>query len=507
MIWLGIAALLLAGLVLYDLTQSRHAILRNFPIIGHFRYLLESVGPELRQYIVTGNDEERPFSRDQRSWVYASAKHQNNYFGFGTDNDLEQTPGYVIIKHAAFPLTEPHEGEPGYDALHPVPCAKVVGGPRGRAKAFRPASVVNIGAMSYGSLSARAVEAVNRGVATAGALQNTGEGGVSPHHQHGGDLIWQLGTGYYGARDEQGRFSMERLKEVVARVPSICGIELKLSQGAKPGRGGVLPSAKITEEISQIRGVPRGKDCISPPSHSAFSDVDSLLDFVESVAAETGLPVGIKSAVGEQRFWGDLATAMEDRQRGTDWIAIDGGEGGTGAAPLVFSDHVALPFKVGFARVYAEFASRGLTDDVAFFGSGRLGFPAESLLAMAMGCDGVYVAREAMLALGCIQAQRCQTGHCPTGVATQNRWLVRGLDPTDKGARLANYVVTLRKELMWLARAAGVQHPALVDLDSFEMLGASFGSRSPRQVFSYSAGWGMPGEAVRGALLEVIGEG
>ena len=504
MIWIAIAVASVVLVVLYDLTQRRHAILRNFPIIGHFRYLLESIGPELRQYIVTSNDEERPFSRDQRSWVYASAKRQNNYFGFGTDNDLEQTPGYVIIKHSAFPLTEPHKGDADYDALHPIPCPKVVGGPRGRSKAFRPASVVNIGAMSYGSLSARAVEAINRGVAIGGGLHNTGEGGVSSHHQHGGDLIWQLGTGYFGARAEDGRFSMDRLKEVVARVPTIRGIEIKMSQGAKPGRGGVLPAAKITKEISEIRGIPRGKDCISPPGHSAFSDVDSLLDFAESIASETGLPVGIKSAVGQQGFWADLAAAMESKERGVDWIAIDGGEGGTGAAPLVFSDHVALPFKVGFARVYTEFAKRDLTDQLAFFGSGRLGFPAEALLAMAMGCDGVYVAREAMMALGCIQAQRCQTGHCPTGVATQNKWLVRGLDPRDKAARLANYLITLRKELMWLTRATGAAHPALVDLDSFEMLDERFGAESPRSVFTYGNGWGQPGESVRSELLRVL---
>lgn len=501
MTWLSLLVLFVIATVLYDLRQTKHAILRNFPIIGHFRYWLEAVGPELRQYIVTGNDEERPFSRDQRTWVYASSKQQNNYFGFGTDNKLEGSPGYLIIKQSSFPLAEPHQGEPGYDKLHAIPCAKVLGGARKRRKAFRPNSIVNIGAMSYGSLSARAVEAINRGVAIAGAMQNTGEGAVASHHDHGGDLIWQLGTGYYGARDENGSFSLEKVVAVVEKYPNIKGIEVKLSQGAKPGRGGVLPAAKITQEISDIRGIPMGVDCISPPFHKAFSDVDGLLDFVESIAEATGLPVGIKSAIGHEGFWDELADEMAKGERGVDWIAIDGGEGGTGAAPLVFSDHVSLPFKVGFTRVYKRFARRGIADDVVWMGSGRLGFPAEAMLAIALGCDMIYVAREAMLSIGCIQAQKCQTGHCPTGVATQNKWLVRGLDPTDKGARLGNYLITLRKEIMWLSRACAKPHPGLVELEHFEMLDDRYGGTCPRELFEYDDSWGVPGEAHTAPLL------
>ncbi len=505
MTWIALVVVLLLGVVLYDLGQTRHAILRNFPIIGHFRYWLEAIGPELRQYIVTSNDEERPFSRDQRRWVYSSAKQQNNYFGFGTDNNLENSPGYLVIKQDTFPLEEPQKGEPGYDPLHGIPCAKVLGGARGRRKAFRPSSVVNVGAMSYGSLSGRAVEAINRGVAIAGAMQNTGEGGVAAHHDHGGDLIWQLGTGYFGARDAQGNFSMERLLENLEKHPTIRGIEIKLSQGAKPGRGGVLPAAKISQEIADIRGIPLGRDCISPPYHKAFKDVDSLLDFVESIAEATGLPVGIKSAIGREEFWDDLAEEMAKGERGVDWIAVDGGEGGTGAAPLVFADHVSLPFRVGFPRVYRRFAQRGIADDVVWIGSGRLGFPAEMLLAMSLGCDMVYVAREAMLSIGCIQAQRCQTDHCPTGVATQNRWLVRGLDPTDKGARLANYLITLRKEVMWLTRACARQHPGMVELEHFELLDDRFGGIGPRELFGYGAGWGVPGEKHTEPLLVELG--
>src|SRR5215467_12770962 len=276
---LYLAAVAVATLVVYDLTQRKHAILRNFPIIGHFRYLFEAVGPELRQYIVTSNTEERPFSRDQRSWIYASSKNENNYFGFGSDNELELSPNYLIVKHSAFPLSSPHVGEPGYDPKHRLPSAKVLGGHRARRKAFRPDSAVNVSGMSYGSLSGNAVEALNRGVKLAGCLQSTGEGGISPYHKMGGDLVWQVGTGYFGCRDERGRFSMDRFLESVASA-NVKAIEIKLSQGAKPGLGGVLPAAKVTSEISLIRGVPAGKDCISPSSHSAFRDVDSMLDFV-----------------------------------------------------------------------------------------------------------------------------------------------------------------------------------------------------------------------------------
>ena len=499
---LGIAVVLVA-VIIHDLTQRRRAILRNFPVIGHFRYLIEAIGPELRQYIVTGNDEERPFSRDQRRWIYASSKKENNYFGFGTDNDLEHSPNYVIIKHAAFPLPDLHLGDPGYDPDYKVPGAKVMGGPRKRARAFRPSSAVNTSAMSYGSLSGPAVEAINRGAAIAGCMQNTGEGGVSPHHRHGGDLVWQIGTGYFGCRDERGRFSMDRFLETVASAP-IRAIEIKLSQGAKPGLGGVLPGAKVTREISLIRGIPIGQTCISPSAHTAFSSADELLDFVEKLADASGLPVGIKSAVGEMQLWHDLARLMARGDRGVDFITIDGGEGGTGAAPLVFSDHVALPFKVGMSRVYRVFAEAGLHEKVVFIGSGKLGFPQSAIFAFSLGCDMINVGREALMAIGCIQAQQCHTGRCPTGVATQNRWLMRGLDPTFKSARLANYVVALRKELLQLARACGVPHPALMTTDHVEILDDRLRARPAGEWFEYRAGWGRPSPADQAALRAIM---
>ena len=392
--WIVLCALgLLAGAVIvYDVVQQKHAVLRNFPIIGHFRYLFEAIGPELRQYIVTSNNEERPFSRDQRSWVYASSKSENNYSGFGTDDELELSPNYTVIKHSAFPLPSVLPGDPGYDGRHRIPVAKVLGRHRGRRKAFRPASIVNVSGMSYGSLSGAAIEALNRGSARAECLHNTGEGGVSSFHQSGGELIWQIGTGYFGCRDEQGRFSMEQFREVVAAHP-IRAIEVKLSQGAKPGLGGVLPGKKVTSDIAEARGIPVGQTCASPNSHSAFADVDSMLDFVETLADVSGLPVGIKAAVGDMGFWQTLASQMAAGTRGVDFVTIDGGEGGTGAAPLVFADHVALPFKNGFSRVYREFAEQGIHENVVFIGSGKLGFPESAVFAFALGCDMIAVAR------------------------------------------------------------------------------------------------------------------
>lgn len=497
-----VAVALLLAVAVRDRLQKKHTIIRNFPLLGRFRYWMEALGGPLRQYIVTNNDEERPFSRDQRRWIYSSAKKENNYFGFGTDNDLELTPGYLVVRHAAFPVHAPHAGEEGYDPTYACPAAKVLGGHRGRAKAFRPRSIVNTSAMSFGSLSRAAVEAINRGVAIAGAMQNTGEGGIADPHLHGGDLVWQIGTGYFGCRDEKGRFSLERLVERVAQAP-VRAIELKLSQGAKPGLGGVLPAAKVTPEIARIRLVQVGQDCISPSSHAAFSDVSSMLDFIEKIADATGLPVGIKSAVGELEFWEELARQIEQSGRAPDFVTIDGGEGGTGAAPLVFSDHVALPFKLGFASVYKAFAERGVNEKVVFIGSGRLGFPEQSLLALALGCDMINVAREALLAIGCIQAQECHTGNCPTGIATQKKWLMGGLDPTLKSARLANYLMTLRKDLLLLANACGEHHPALVSLDRLAIVDG-FSTKSARDVFGYAPAWGLRTAAERDAIRTLM---
>jgi glutamate synthase domain-containing protein 2 len=490
-LWKAAPVAALAAVTAHDLVQRRHAILRNFPVIGHGRYLLEAVGPELRQYIVTGNDEERPFSRDQRRWVYASSKLENNYFGFGTDNDLEHSSGNVIVHHRTFGRAHATPGKPGQAAW--LPCAKVMGRARGRRHAFRPHSVVNISGMSFGSLSANAIEALNRGAQLAGCLQNTGEGGVSPYHRRGGELVFQIGTAYFGCRDDNGRFSLATLQQLLQTAP-VRALEVKLSQGAKPGLGGVLPAAKVSAEIAQTRGVPVGKDCISPSRHAEFSDVDGMLDWIEMLADATGLPVGIKSAVGELGFWHELADAMVAGGRGVDFITIDGGEGGTGAAPMIFTDAVSLPFRLGFSRVYSIFAERGIQDDVVFIGAGKLGLPDNAVVAFGLGVDMVNVGREAMLSVGCIQAQRCHTGNCPTGVATQDKWLAHGLDPSLKSERAANYIRTLRRDLLKVSEACGVEHPAFIGPELVEILDNLSDGRQLDEIYGYQPGWGFPSE-------------
>lgn len=505
MSWSKIAATgaaALAAVAAHDVTQRKHAILRNFPVVGHLRFTLEKFGPELRQYIVTSNDEERPFSRDQRRWIYASSKGENTYFGFGTDNDVENSTGYPVIKHRTFAgpgaATAPH-AEEGVR----LPMGKVLGGPRGRAKAFRPGSIVNISAMSFGSLSGNAIEALNRGAALAGCLQNTGEGGISPAHRHGGELTFQLGTAYFGCRDAQGRFDLARLKDLVASSP-VRALEIKLSQGAKPGLGGMLPGAKVTEEIAEIRGIPVGQDCASPSRHTAFHDTDSMLDFVELLAAETGLPVGIKSAVGDLAFWDELVTLMSARDRGVDFVNIDGGEGGTGAAPLVFADSVAYPFRIGFTEVYKRFARAGLHDEVAFLGAGKLGLTENATVALALGLDGINVGREAMLAVGCIQAQKCHADTCPTGVATQDPWLARGLDPALKSVRAATYVRSLRRDLLKVAEAVGVVHPALMGPDDVDLVDGTRTATTLREAYGYEPGWGVPGPELAATVEDLM---
>lgn len=499
MVWLVIVAVVVAVIVVLgviDLFQTKHAVRRNYPVVGRLRYALERIGPELRQYIVTDNDEERPFSRDQRRWVYATAKEENPYFGFGTDSKFDD-PQYPLIRHAAFP----HRGPEPPDSA--IPSTKVLGEWRHREHAFRPASIVGISAMSFGSLSGAAIEALNKGAAMAGALHNTGEGGISQHHQHDGELVLQLGTGYFGARDAQGRFSLDALVASLDRGP-VRAIEIKLSQGAKPGLGGVLPAAKVTPEIAEARGVPVGITVASPSSHAEFDSIPTMVEFVERIADATGLPVGIKSAVGERRFWSELADYMSESGLGPDFITIDGGEGGTGAAPLVFSDHVSLPFRNGFAEAYGAFAGAGMHDRVTWVGAGKLGFPGEALLAMTLGVDLINVGREAMLAVGCIQAQKCHTGHCPTGVATQKKRWERGLDPTDKSVRVAKYITALRHDMLRLAHACGEPHPGLVSGDAVELLLEGDRCTSVWDRFGYDDAWHLTADAERSAATRTL---
>ncbi len=492
---LGLLAAL-AAVFVHDRFFSTDNILRNFPVVGHLRYLLIDVGPELRQYIVANNREELPFNREEREWIYRSARGENNYFGFGTDDQLYGI-GYPIIKHAVFPHGEVSFTASVHDTLHEVPSAKVLGELHGRRKAWRPPSIVNVSAMSFGSLGEAAVTALNRGAALAGCYQNTGEGGLSPYHRNGADVIYQLGTGMFGCRDLSGNFSMEKLLETVHSYDRVRGIEIKLSQGAKPGKGGVLPGHKVTPEIAAIRGIPAWKDCISPNGHRAFSDVRSLLDFIDRISeASGGLPVGIKSAVGQLGFFRELAVAMRETGRGPDWITIDGGEGGTGAAPLTFADHVSLPFKIGLTRVYSIFLEEKMAERVAWIGSGKLGFPDRAIVAIALGCDMINVAREAMLAVGCIQAQRCHSDRCPAGVATQDRRLQKGLLPDLQAQRLARFVQSFRNEILAVTHACGYEHPSQFTAEDVELGSGPAQFKTLRDLHGYTPArtWsGIPG--------------
>ncbi len=494
--WLGVVGIVVGAFLLlvalYDVLQRGNPVLRNFPVVGHIRFWLITIGPELRQYIVAANREERPFNRSEREWIYRSADLANNYFGFGTDDQIYST-GYPIIKQATFA-----HGEDAFTGSHSdkeksVPCAKVVGESHGRAMPYRPPSIVNISAMSFGSLGAHAIAALNKGAALASCFHNTGEGGVSAHHRLGGDLCYQLGTGYFGARDADGNFDISKVVQLCEELPQIRMIELKISQGAKPGKGGVLPGTKVTEEIGRTRGIPVGKDCISPNNHTAFRDVDGLIALVEEIAEKTGRPVGIKSAIGQLGFWYELAERMRETKQGPDFIAIDGGEGGTGAAPLAFSDHVSLPYKIGFSRVFKIFQAQALDDDVVWIGSGKLGFADRAIIAVALGADLIAVAREAMMSIGCIQAQKCHTGHCPTGVATHSWWLQRGLDPEINARRFRNYVVTLRNEIDAITHAAGYHHPGQFTPHDVEISSGPNQFRSLYEVFGYDKRQYAPG--------------
>ena len=437
--------------------QKKHTISHNYPVLGHLRYLFEKIGPEIRQYFVANNREELPFNRIERGWIYASAKKENNYEGFGTDRDI-YAHHHIFINNAmmAYKLSENHP-----NTINPtfLPCAKVMGSYNKRKRPYRPGSIINVSAMSFGSLSAKAVESLNKGVKIASAYHNTGEGGLSPYHSNGGDVVFHFGTGYFGVRDNNGNFSMEKLKQLVNDNPFIKAIEIKLSQGAKPGKGGVLPGAKITQEIANIRGVEVGKDVLSPPNHSAFSNVEELMTVIEDIAENTGLPVGIKAAIGKLDEWEELANIMLETGKGPDFITVDGGEGGTGAAPPSFADHVSLPWVYGFSDLYKVFQKRKLTERIVFIGSGKLGFPATAAMAFAMGADCINVAREAMMSIGCIQAQVCHTNKCPSGVATQSKWLQSGINIPLKSLRLAQYFKTFRKELVEITHAAGYEHP------------------------------------------------
>ena len=479
-IFLGLVVILLMMAIKDIFFNTKHTIKHNFPVVGRIRYLLEKFGPELRQYIVANNREELPFNRSERSWVYASSKKQNNYEGFGSDKDFNET-NYIFIKHSMIPYKPKSVTEKDF-----LPCAKVMGLKHGRKKPYRPRSIINVSAMSFGSLSAAAVSSLNKGSLQSGCYHNTGEGGLSQYHSHGADVVFHFGTGYFGVRGTDGNFSMEKMVKLVEDNPFIKAIEVKLSQGAKPGKGGVLPAKKITAEIAGIRGVEMGKDVLSPSSHSSFSKISELVDFIEEIAKNTGLPVGIKSAVGKLEMWEELAQLMAKENRGPDFIAVDGGEGGTGAAPPSFADHVSLPFRFGFTEVYQLFQKHGLEKDIVFVGAGKLGFPEKGAMAFAMGADIINVAREAMMSIGCIQAKVCHTNTCPAGIATQNKWLQKGVHIPTKAERFANYAMAYRKELKELSHAAGYSHPAEFSMEDLRINTSDYyQSKTLKEMYGY----------------------
>lgn len=439
--------------IIHDAFNRKHTIMSNFPLIGRIRYFLEKIGPEMRQYLVANNREEGPFNRVWRSYIYASAKGENNLSGFGSDADFNKN-GHFFLKTAAFPTKNKEH-------IISVPCAKVIG--TKRRKPYRPKSIINISAMSYGSLGKRATQANNAGAKIADAFHNTGEGGFSAHHTLGADVVFHFGTGYFGCgyTDHKGKrqFDIDKLVKLTRNYDKIKMIEIKLSQGAKPGKGGILPGKKVTAEIAQIRGIDKGKDVHAPAYHTAFDDAGGLVNFIEEIAEKTGLPVGIKSAVGKLDFWHELAFIMINTKKGPDFITIDGGEGGTGAAPAAFADNMSLPLKEGFSHVYKIFQKVGVEQDVTWIASGKLGHPTRAAVAFAMGADLINIAREVMMSAGCIQAQKCHTGNCPAGIATHKWWLEKGVNVKDKSERVGRFIKTLRKDILKVTHACGYEHP------------------------------------------------
>ena len=447
-----IAFVVIFGLVylfIRDVTQKQHTILRNYPIVGHLRYYFEELGEYFRQYFFMGDRDELPFNRATRSWVYRLAKNEGGLVGFGSTYDMHQ-PGALIFVNAGFPVLEEER----------VPTPPLVIGADYAAKPFTGNSVFNISGMSFGAISAPAVQSLSRGAKEAGCWMDTGEGGLSPFHLEGGcDIIMQIGTAKYGVRDADGRLSDVKLKELAA-IEQVRAFEIKLSQGAKPGKGGVLPGAKVTPLIAQVRGIPVGQDSISPNRHYDIANVDELLDKIAHIRDLTGKPVGVKTAIGGWRFVNDLCDAINRRglHVAPDFLVIDGGEGGTGAAPQALADHVGLSIDEALPRVADSLLQSGLKDRIRLVASGKLVTSARAAWALCAGADFIHSARGFMFSLGCIQALRCHQNTCPTGVTTHNPRLQRGLVVEEKFIRVANYCRNMNKDIDMIAHSCGLTH-------------------------------------------------
>ncbi|KNZ34194.1 MAG: glutamate synthase [Methylibium sp. NZG] len=504
--WAALAFLFLTGLGLRDTLQVQRSVLRNYPVIGHLRFLMEFVRPEIRQYFIEGDNEAAPFSRQQRSLVYQRAKGDSDKRPFGTQMDVGAV-GYEWINHSIAPShLETHDFRVTIGASRAQPYS---------------ASVFNISAMSFGALSANAILALNEGARRGGFAHDTGEGSISRHHKaHGGDLIWEIGSGYFGCRNDDGTFNADKFAANAAQ-PQVKMIELKLSQGAKPGHGGVLPGPKVTAEIAEARGVPQGVDCVSPASHSAFSTPVAMLHFIDRLRELSGgKPTGFKLCIGHPWEWFAIAKAMVATGITPDFIVVDGAEGGTGAAPLEFTDHVGAPLQEGLLLVHNTLVGLGLRSKIRLGCAGKVVSAFDIARMLALGADWCNSARGFMFALGCIQAQSCHTGHCPTGVTTQDPHRQRALVVPQKSERVHQFHQNTLKALKELVQAAGLQHPSeltaahivrrtsdhsvklLANLLPFVQPGALLAGEMPHQVFKVY--WPMAQASSFGAA-EVLG--
>lgn len=449
LITLGLLVVGLIVLYVWDRQQKKHSILRNYPIIGHFRYLFEYLGVYLRQYFYAGDREELPFNRAQRSWVYRAAKHVDTTVGFGSTRDLKAV-GTIFFVDAPFPVLNQDAV-----AAHAITIGPFCSQP------YTTDSFFNISAMSYGAISKNAVLALSHGAKMANCWLNTGEGGVSPYHLEGGcDVIAQIGTAKYGFCDEKGNLSDERLK-LFASYPQIRMFEIKLSQGAKPGKGGLLLAAKVTPEIAAIRNIPPYQDSDSPNRFPEISNCSELLDFIAHIRTVTGKPVGFKTVLGSYEWLDDLCKEIIKRgiKSAPDFITLDGAEGGTGAAPLALVDYMGLPISESLPALIDVLVEYGLRDRIRVIAAGKLITPADVAWALCVGADFVSSARGFAFALGCIQALICHTNRCPTGIATHNKRFTRGLDPADKAVRVFNYVNRMHVAVGTIAHACGVREP------------------------------------------------
>ena len=443
--WWGVLGFgLLVALGSHDILQRKRTVSRNYPILAHLRYNLESFGPELRQYIIQSDHEATPFSREQRRLVYQRAKDLSDKRPFGSLCDM-RAPGYEWMSPSLAPA---RIDDPDFRTT--------IGAGRGRP--YR-ASVFNISAMSFGALSAHAITALNQGARLGGFYHDTGEGAISPYHRHGGDLVWEIGSGYFGCRDDQGRFDPERFREQ-ATQDAVKMIEIKLSQGAKPGHGGILPAAKVTAEIASTRGVPMGQDVVSPAAHSAFSTPRELIHFIRRLRElADDRPVGIKLAIGHPWEWFALVKAMLEEDEYPDFVVVDGGEGGTGAAPLELINRLGMPLTEALLLVHNTLVGAGLRERVSVGAAGKVISAFDLARALALGADWCNAARGYMFALGCIQAQTCHTDRCPSGVATQDPWRGSRLDVDHKSRRVQRFHANTLAALAEMLAAAGLSHP------------------------------------------------